>query len=305
MGTSCVQKIETEEETMSRIMEYLTFSLLNSDNFYEDFCRCIENEKINPKLIDAFLDKIVENNSYTTMKKEYYKCLLKYENLQSIQMMGSMLILLSKVNLNIKFQLLTLHFKKFFLHENSDKPLKIVGTKELHARLAKFVAYIIDCNTDVCIEAFHHYIGPDVIQNVDKIWTRVRKESVFFNILKHLDDIKKKFRVANENRSEKLGEEDLLNISSVQEHISFKKISFNPHNNSTDFRILEEENNNLNHQFETPTPGEKTIFANEAVYDIGIIYEFIELAHPLLEGEYIRDYLFQEYMKQNENKICY
>ena len=294
MGNACVQKIESEEEAIGRIIQCLHLSTLDTLVVYDDFLKCLTSNNLDSQKFDIFLQNIIGKNNFSDLQKDYFKILAIIKTSKNIQMIGTMIILLSKGSDGVKVNLLTKHFIKYFLGERAIIEECFIGSKLLHSNLGKLVTYIIDCNTDQCLLAFRQYIGSEVTRNVSAIWKTKRKKKLLYSILNHLDDIKKKFK-RDLTVKEKYGEDEFLNLSDILDHFSYKK----------DYDEEEEENAVEDEVFETPTPGGKFHSFNESIYEKGIVKEFLELAYPQLNGEYIRNYLYDEYMKERGEKICY
>jgi hypothetical protein len=288
MGNTCTcEKLETEEEMIGRIMTSLALKEIDSVSAYENFLKCIVNKELNYFSFQNYLNSIVGDNKYSKIQKTYFEILSKLEggNYENMKKIGIMIISLSKGYNAVKTNLLISHFNYFYLNQLFSNDMETVkediDSNRLIFSLRLFVSDVIECNTQHCLTTCREFMQYDGFKNVSNIWNIKRKRKLLINILQNLENIEMKFI---KNREEL----DKHQYSSGDAFKSYKSM------NMSDESEGDSENREI-----------KPLYVN-AIYDIIIINEFIELTYPQLNGEYIRNYLYDEYMKERSfDKICY
>jgi hypothetical protein len=288
MGNSCTcEKIETEEEMIGRIMTSLALKDIESVSAYENFLKCIVNRELNFFSFQNYLISIVGDNKYSKIQKTYFENLSKLEgiNYENMKKIGIMIISLSKGCNAIKTNLLISHFNYFYLNQlfvnEIDTIKEEIDSNRLIFSLRLFVSDVIDCNTDHCLTTCREFMQYDGFKNVSNIWNLKRKRKLLNNILQNIENIEMKFL---RNREE---------LEKYQYASGDALKSYRSKNMSDDS------------EDESECKEVKPLFVN-AIYDIIIINEFIELTYPQLNGEFIRNFLYDEYMKDKTfEKVCY
>jgi hypothetical protein len=288
MGNTCTcEKIETEEEMIGRIMTSLALKEIDSVSAYENFLKCIVNRELDFFSFQNYLNSIVGDNKYSKIQKTYFDNLRKLEggNYENMKKIGIMIISLSKGYNTVKTNLLISHFNYFYLNQlfsnEMDTIKEEIDSNRLIFSLRLFVSDVIECNTQHCLTTCREFMQYDGFKNVSNIWNIKRKRKLICNILQNIENIEMKF-LKNKEELEK------YQYSSGDAFKSYKSM------NMTEDSEGENENREV-----------KPLYVN-AIYDIIITNEFIELTYPQLNGEYIRNYLYDEYMKERSfEKICY
>ena len=288
MGNTCTcEKIETEEEMIGRIMTSLALKEIDSVSAYENFLKCIVNRELDFFSFQNYLNSIVGDNKYSKIQKTYFDNLRKLEggNYENMKKIGIMIISLSKGYNTVKTNLLISHFNYFYLNQlfsnEMDTIKEEIDSNRLIFSLRLFVSDVIECNTQHCLTTCREFMQYDGFKNVSNIWNIKRKRKLVCNILQNIENIEMKF-LKNKEELEK------YQYSSGDAFKSYKSM------NMTEDSDCENENREV-----------KPLYVN-AIYDIIITNEFIELTYPQLNGEYIRNYLYDEYMKERSfEKICY
>lgn len=288
MGNTCTcEKIETEEEMIGRIMTSLALKEIDSVSAYENFLKCIVNRELDFFSFQNYLNSIVGDNKYSKIQKTYFDNLRKLEggNYENMKKIGIMIISLSKGYNTVKTNLLISHFNYFYLNQlfsnEIDTIKEEIDSNRLIFSLRLFVSDVIECNTQHCLTTCREFMQYDGFKNVSNIWNIKRKRKLLCNILQNIENIEMKF-LKNKEELEK------YQYSSGDAFKSYKSM------NMTE----ESEDENENREV-------KPLYVN-AIYDIIITNEFIELTYPQLNGEYIRNYVYDEYMKERSfEKICY
>lgn len=288
MGNTCTcEKIETEEEMIGRIMTSLALKEIDSVSAYENFLKCIVNRELDFFSFQNYLNSIVVDNKYSKIQKTYFDNLRKLEggNYENMKKIGIMIISLSKGYNTVKTNLLISHFNYFYLNQlfsnEMDTIKEEIDSNRLIFSLRLFVSDVIECNTQHCLTTCREFMQYDGFKNVSNIWNIKRKRKLICNILQNIENIEMKF-LKNKEELEK------YQYSSGDAFKSYKSM------NMTEDSEGENENREV-----------KPLYVN-AIYDIIITNEFIELTYPQLNGEYIRNYLYDEYMKERSfEKICY
>ena len=164
----------------------------------------------------------------------------------------------------------------------------------LEAKYQIFISDVIECNTEDCLIAFREYIGLEGAKNISDIWVLQREIKLLEHIASNFETLKIKYKM---NLGENVLEEVLRHVDSNDD----SKLDYQGNKG----RLLQEE------LYEFQDLNSKEFFSNKAksnlnvkpyyaptLVDPAIIREFVELSFPQLNGEYIRNYLYEEYMKE-------
>ena len=266
------QKLECEDEILQRILSTMFLTEINCKLAYIEFLKCINKDNtIHYFKFQTFLKLIIGNNIYKLAQKEFFNNLFR-NNATSIRVIGTIIIFLSKGSKSDKIELLKTHFNSYYngLNDNSIK---------------EFVMDIIDANTDNCIVSFKSNLSVDLVKNMCDVYQHKRKRKLEDLILGNYDGVKMKYFNIKTNEID-LCQGDELKL-----------------NNSL---IDDDDNNNINSNINDNDVGIKNekvmnddLFINEdcSVKSDKMLKEFFELSYSQLNGEFIRSWLYDEYLK--------
>ena len=264
------QKVECEEEILQRILSTMILPEIDCKIAYTEFLKCIDKDKnLNYFKFQNFIKVIIGNNIYKLAQKEFFDNLFRNGD-KSIRVIGSIIIFLAKGTKTSKIELLKIHFTNYYqgLNDNSIK---------------EFVQDIIDANTDNCIVSFKNNLSIDLVRNMCDIYQKKRKRKLENFILNNYDGIKTKYyNLKNNNEiileEEGYDEDNLLNNTLAD---------------------LEEKKKNLKHGKVITIEKEEDIFKSEeeTMKNEKVLKEFFELTFSQLSGEFIRNWLYDEYLK--------
>ena len=264
------QKVECEEEILQRILSTMILPEIDCKIAYTEFLKCIDKDKnLNYFKFQNFIKVIIGNNIYKLAQKEFFDNLFRNGD-KSIRVIGSIIIFLAKGTKTSKIELLKIHFTNYYqgLNDNSIK---------------EFVQDIIDANTDNCIVSFKNNLSIDLVRNMCDIYQKKRKRKLENFILNNYDGIKTKYyNLKNNNEiileEEGYDEDNLLNNTLAD---------------------LEENKKNLKHGKVITIEKEEDIFKSEeeTMKNEKVLKEFFELTFSQLSGEFIRNWLYDEYLK--------
>lgn len=273
------QKVECEEEILQRILSTMILPEIDCKIAYTEFLKCIDKDKnLNYFKFQNFIKVIIGNNIYKLAQKEFFDNLFRNGD-KSIRVIGSIIIFFAKGTKTSKIELLKIHFTNYYqgLNDNSIK---------------EFVQDIIDANTDNCIVSFKNNLSIDLVRNMCDIYQKKRKRKLENFILNNYDGIKTKYYNLKNNNEIILEEEgydkdNLLNNTLAD---------------------LEENKKNLKHGKVITIEKEEDIFKSEeeTMKNEKVLKEFFELTFSQLSGEFIRNWLYDEYLKDKPyDKTCF
>lgn len=264
------QKVECEEEILQRILSTMILPEIDCKIAYAEFLKCIDKDKnLNYFKFQNFIKVVIGNNIYKIAQKEFFDNLFRNGD-KSIKVIGSIIIFFAKGSKTSKIELLKIHFTNYYqgLNDNSIK---------------EFVQDIIDANTDNCIVSFKNNLSIDLVRNMCDIYQKKRKRKLENFILNNYDNIKTKYYYLKSNNEiileeEGYDEDNLLNNSLAD---------------------MEENKKNLKHGKVVTIEKEEDIFKSEEEYmkNEKVLKEFFELTFSQLSGEFIRNWLYDEYLK--------
>jgi hypothetical protein len=246
---------------------------INCKLAYIEFLKCINKDNtIHYFKFQTFLKLIIGNNIYKLAQKEFFNNLFR-NSATSIRVIGTIIIFLSKGSKSDKIELLKTHFNSYYngLNDNSIK---------------EFVMDIIDANTDNCIVSFKSNLSVDLVKNMCDVYQHKRKRKLEDLILGNYDGVKMKYFNIKTNEIDLCqGDELKLNNSLIDDDDN--NINNNSNINDNDVGIKNEKAMN------------DDLFINEdcSVKSDKMLKEFFELSYSQLNGEFIRSWLYDEYLK--------
>lgn len=278
------QKVECEEEILQRILSTMQLTYIESKLAYYEFLKCIDkNGSINFFQFQKYLGMILGNSIYKIAQKEFFDNLYRSTG-KNIKVIGAIIIFLSKGGKTDKIELLKIHFTNYYQGLN-DTAIKA------------FVEDIIDANTDNCIISFKNNLSVDLIKNMCEVYQIKHKRKLEGLILRNYDGIKSKyFQLKNSNETN-LCDTDNDNINN--NIILMNGNELDRLNNSfadcnedvTREKYMKMANERPISDLLNNNPDDKSLKAEK------VLKEFFELSFPQLSGEFIRNWLYDEYIK--------
>lgn len=213
MGNQCAcQKIESEDEILSRIIGNIKLREIETKCVYHQFLNCVDSDDM---IIDYFsfsnfISQIIGNNFYKIPLTNYFENLRKrsdylYANLKAI---GIILILFSNGDEKTKINFIVEYFFSFFGKLN-EKTVK------------EFLGYIIDSQTDNCIFSFKEIYSYESIKAFREIYSRSRRKVLINIIFENFESVK--FKYIGKMFLNKKNENSLILISPASKKIRLSK----------------------------------------------------------------------------------
>lgn len=177
MGTQCAcQKIESEEEILSRILNNLKLNEIDTKSAYFEFLRCIYelDFKIDFFLFSDYVNKIIGNNIYYKFPQSNYfhnlrkRCDIRYANIKAIAIV---IILYSAGDEETKINFILDYFF-FFYKKLNEKTLK------------EFITYIVDSQSYYCYVSFPEIYSYESRQAFKHIYSKERRNLLVNDIYK-------------------------------------------------------------------------------------------------------------------------
>ena len=290
MGINCsCQKIESEEETFMRIFSSMNLAEIETKSAYAEFSKCINSEEgyLDYFLFKNFLSKIVGENNYKTAQICFFENLRKMDDKkQNLKRIGSLIIILSKGSKYQKIDLLYEHYMKYYTFFDE------VTVKE-------FLSDLIDMHTDTCIQSFRENFDYEVIATMSEVYKKLRKRQLLYHIYGSFEKVKiKNLHGSPKKPSEKLNTSfDMENILEGENNCSPMK-----RKKGDDFGEIYERYN----KSQCDTIKLSLTFENKKLNDDErTVKEFIDLSFNHLNGEYMRNWLYEEYMREKSyENVC-
>ena len=185
MGNQCAcQKIESEEEILSRIIGNMKLREIETKCVYNQFLNCVDHEDmiIDYFLFSNFISQVIGINFYKLPQTNFFENLRKrsdylYANVKAI---GIILILFSAGDENTKINFIVDYYFSFYGKLN-EKTVK------------EFLGYIIDSQTDNCIFSFREIYSYESIKAFKEIYSRNRRRLLINIIYENFESVKLKY----------------------------------------------------------------------------------------------------------------
>ena len=185
MGNQCsCQKIESEEEILSRIIRNMKLREIETKCVYYQFLNCVDSEDmiIDYFLFSNFVSQVIGNNFYKLPQTNFFENLRKrsdylYANVKAI---GIILILFSNADEKTKINFIVDYFFSFYGKLN-EKTVK------------EFIGYIIDSQTDNCIFSFREIYSYESIKAFREIYSKNRRRHLNNVIYENFESVKLKY----------------------------------------------------------------------------------------------------------------
>ena len=186
MGNQCAcQKIESEEEILSRIISNLKLRDIETKSAYVQFLSCIdlEDNKIDYFLYFSFITKIIGNNIYYKIPQaNFFENLRKKSDstISNIKAIGITIILFSLGEEKTKISFIVEYFFYFY---------KILNEKNIR----EFLGYIIDSQTENCILSFREIYSYESVKAFKEIYSKNRRKKLINFIYENFESVKCKY----------------------------------------------------------------------------------------------------------------
>lgn len=184
MGNSSIcQKVETEEETINKIIESMKLTQIETDEAYSEFIETLDktNLKINYFPFKKYINIIIGDDNYSVPTLKYLENLRNNDfNQKNAKKIGTFVILCSNSEIKTKLKFLMKHFTTFYIINDQ-------GIKE-------FVTDIIELHTDYVLSSFKDNLRRDEIKLLSNIWTNSRKNKLLAYILENYESVQIKYK---------------------------------------------------------------------------------------------------------------
>lgn len=237
--------IECEEEIIQRVLSSLPLNELPVKEAYDKYTQCINNENstLDYFKYNDYLLVVIGETKFKQAQYDFFQNLRRSED--SIGMIGSEIIFLSKGEEEEKITKLTEHYRKYY--------------KSMHREVIQnFIQSIIEVNTDTCIYSFNSSFGIESSKRMREIYSSVRQK--------------------------KFNKVIMANYDSLYEKI---------------------------YKTSTPSPDQLCFLTADQGDNmdklVRFVKELMELTYSHLRGEFIRNWLYDEFVKDKpkiDNTIC-
>jgi hypothetical protein len=285
MGAACIlscQKIESEEETVSRIFMNMSLAEIETKSAYKEFLKCVDEDGVlDFFLFKNYLDRIVGENNYKNAQLRFFENLRKLDgDKKNIKRIGALIVYFSKGSNSTKVEALVQHYVKFYT---------IFDKKTVK----EFIYDMIETHTENCLLTFKDNLGFEAVLEMSEIFSQLRKGKLYQSIFSHFDKLNIKYLHMHKPVPGSLFTgNDKLNSSFDIEGVH------DLHNNHN-LLAIEEINQKielLNKQ-QAEIENQKFSLGMKYENDEQIIKDFIQLVYHHLSGDYIRHWLYEEYSK--------
>jgi hypothetical protein len=298
MGADCssCQKVESEEETFMRIFSSLNLVEIETKSAYAEFTRCIHKEDgyLDFFLFKNFLNKIVGENNYKTAQICYFENLRKMDSKkQNIKKIGSLIIFLTKGTKYQKEELLFEHYMKYYT---------LIDEKTVK----EFIADLIEVNTDNCINSFRENLDYETVKTMTDVYKKIRKRQLLYHIYANFERVRIKYFHRSPNINTKISKvSDKLNNSFDMDNVNIHDLGMIEEDQTIKFKddIFEAYERYSKNQCD---PLHQFVLDSKKLnQEEKIVKEFIELAFNHLIGEYMRNWLYEAYMREKTyENVC-
>lgn len=300
MGITCAcQKGESEEETIVKILSSMNLNDIETKSAYSEFSKCInkEGDFLDYFMFKSFLAKIVGDNNYKAAQTTFFENIRKSDgNKVNIKVIGSLIIYLSKGTNYQKIEMLSEHYETFYRHFDETS-------------VKSFLSDLVDANTNNCLFAFREQLGKEGIESLVDIWKKVSKRKLVNHVLENYEGIRTKHCLSYKSPKPKIHR---LNQSMDMEF----EIDGNPNNKDPNMVITFKNNmkEDICEYYEKYNKSQADQFFSSSGFNFNsktlnveqqAIKDFIELSFAQLSGEYIRAWLYEDYLKEKTyENIC-
>jgi hypothetical protein len=293
MGADCsCQRVECEEEVFTRIFSSMILMEIECKSAYSEFSKCIHKQDgyLDYFLFKNFLAKIVGENNYKKAQICYFENLRKMDNKkQNMKRIGALMIFLSKGTKYQKEELLYEHYMKFYITVD-ERSVK------------EFITDMIEVHTDNCLQSFRENLDYDSVKNMNEIYKKMRKRQLLYHIYSNFERVRIKYfhRTPSVVALKSLRKDDILNNSLDIENINLNDVAM-----IEDPSCKKQAKEDIFEAYERYSKNQCDPFYNHFALESSklnqeekIVKEFIELSFNYFTGEYMRNWLYEDYMKE-------
>lgn len=310
MGTiiSACQKGDSEEETITRIFSRMSLHEIEAKSAYAEFLRCINPDEhfLDYFLFKSFLAQIIGENTFKEAQLTYFENMRKLdkENLNQ-RRIGGAIIFLAKGSMEEKITILAKHFEKFYGAFN-EKNVK------------EFINDFIEINTENCILSFRDNLGYECVKNLSSLWNKARRQKLLNRVYQNYESINSRQIYCSKPNSSS-------SVSSIRSIRSCETIDTNCFDQSFEAeRRNEEFEAKMQSVIDIVRPTDRfTCVPLGRPYGVDYsddclpktehskiegakirkrIKEFIELSFCQLEGDQMRSWLYDDYIKERSEE---
>jgi hypothetical protein len=267
MGSQCAcQKIENEEDFINILLSTMSLNDIECKSAYSEFLKCYNKEDgfIDYFQFKTYLSKIIGEGMYKNNQFNYFENIRRIDK-DNLKILGIIIIYLSKGTNFQKMNLLTQHYMNYYKY-CEEKVVK------------EFIRDCINCHTDHCLNAFRDMFDHDTLVKMNEFWKKMRKNNLLNEVFKNYTSTKKKYSIESYP-------EYNLNMNNTEGFEKGQQVELTEGSKTQgDFYIKNR----------VEFIDEKVKLKKEEI----IIKEFIELSFIQLSGEYVRTYLYEDYLKE-------
>ena len=287
---------DLEEEAINKFFRDLYIQEIEIEIVYEQFLNCVDKNKMLIKIeFDQFVDTFLKkSHSFYLAHLTYFNVLYSIDSnkIVNTRKLGVFLLLLSKGTTKTKVNLLLKHVMTFYDIQGD-------GIMEL-------IVDIIELNTKDCLFAFREYMDNESFQMFCyRVFIRKRKKLLINHLLEnYLSTLyKHQFLISNNDL--------VIRKDFSRNKIKAKTYSLNSKDIERGIGSLPKDRNqfdlyNLNNGNYSETEKSLLVTSKAIVIESltgDYIREYLMLTFSQFQGEYIRNWLFEEFNKEREH-LC-
>lgn len=308
MGADCsCQRVECEEEVFTRIFSSMVLREIECKSAYSEFSKCIHKQDgyLDYFLFKNFLAKIVGENNYKKAQTNYFENLRKMDSKkQNMKRIGALMIFLSKGTKYQKEELLYEHYMKFYMTVD-ERSVK------------EFITDMIEVHTDNCLQSFRENLDYDSVKNMNEIYKKMRKRQLLYHIYSNFERVRIKYfhrtptqikSLGKDGKDGKEGKDDILNV--LNNSLEIENMNLNAM--IEDSSCKKQAKEDIFEAYERYSKNQCDPFYNHFALESRklnqeekIVKEFIELSFNYFTGEYMRNWLYEDYLKEKTfENVC-
>lgn len=313
--TGSCHKAESEEEIIVRILSNLTLAEIETNSAYSEFIRCInaKDKFLDYFLFQSFLAHILGNSRFKSSLHLFFDNLRRQdEKDQNLKLIGAVVIYLSKGTDEQKIKALVSHYSKFYKCFDEDN-------------IQSFITDLIEINTENCLKSFGENLGKESIINLTEVWSKDRKKRLATTIFQNFASVMRKNHPKRRYLSQKTHNQVISNCAVRNQNSQSSKTV--EQENTADVGA---DNSNLDKEEVKPfdlediirlkksliTRSKSKSLDNSAGFreflaksigeaeskDQELMKMFLELSYNQLNGEYIRSWLYDDFLKDKSEE---
>lgn len=300
--TGACHRAESEEEIIVRILTSLTLSEIETKSAYSEFLKCMnmKDKFLDYFMFQSYLSHILGESRFKASQSLFFDNLRKIDDKQlNVKLIGAIVIYLSKGSDEEKIKTLVSHYNRFYRNLNEET-------------VKSFVTDMIEVNTDNCLKAFRDNLGPESVKNLTEVWNKDRKKKLCSHILLNYESVVKKNVPRKRNESSmSYGSEVTRNSTNVMIN-SPSSLKSQKLNRSFDLEeiiickksLFFSSSKTCNKDSDSDVPV-KIGTMPDIDNDHDLTKKFLELSFTQLNGDYVRSWLYDNFLKEkSEETVC-